>query len=139
VPKITIVDNEYASLWYYPKSKIVHHKIYKFMPTSLFRELLTSGVECIERHRGAKWLSDDRGNTVFRQEDVLWAHTALAPRLARARLKHWAIVMPAKAIGRMQMRPLIEQYGQLGVIVQAFSEPDDAMRWLESVDKAIEK
>ena len=135
--KITIVDTEYASLWFYPETKIVHHKIYKFMAAGLFRQMLTAGAECLEKHHATKWLSDNRGNTVVRQEDIQWGMTVWAPRVVRAGFKYWAIVMPAKAIGKMQMRKLIEEYGQRGVAVQVFPEPDDAMRWLESVDKSV--
>jgi hypothetical protein len=111
----------------------VHHKIYKFMRKGLYRELVTAGLECLEKHSAIKWLSDNRGNTVVRQEDIHWVNTVSVPRAMRAGFKYWAIVMPVKEIGKMQMRALIEELGRRGITVKAFSDPDDAMEWLESV------
>ena len=139
MPKITIIDNEYASLWFYPESRIVHHQIHKFMRKGLYQELVTAGVECLEKHSATKWLSDNRGNPVVRHQDIHWATTVSLPRAMRAGFKYWAIVMPAKEIGKMQMRELIDELGGRGIAVKAFADPDDAMRWLESVDKAVKK
>lgn len=130
--KITIVDTEYATLWFYPESGIVHHKIHKFMRKGLYRELVTAGVDCLEKHNATKWLSDNRGNTVVRQEDIAWLNTVSVPRAIRAGFKYWAIVMPAMEIGKMQMRQLVEELGGRGITAKAFSDPDDAMAWLES-------
>ena len=32
----TLVDNEFLSLWFYPLPRILHHKIYKFLPSLPF-------------------------------------------------------------------------------------------------------
>jgi hypothetical protein len=134
VPKITVIDSEDASLWFYPESHIVHHKMHRFLAPGAFQELLTRGVECLEQHQATKWLSDDRDNTVVRPEDIEWGHKVWFPRAVRAGFKYWAIVMPAKAIGQMQMKKLMEEYGQHGVSVKVFASVADGMRWLESVD-----
>ena len=138
MPTLTIFDDEYATLWFHTESRVVHHKIHKFMPDGRFRKLLTAGAEQLKKHKAQKWLSDDRGNAVVRQEDANWARAVWTPRVVRHGFKYWAILMPTKApIWERQMRKLIAEYEQLGVTVQVFSKPDDALKWLESVDKAV--
>ncbi len=138
-PKVTVIDTEYVTLWFYPATRILHHKIHKFMPAHIFRDAFSTGVEYLEKHKVLKWLSDDRGNTVLSQENTDWARTVWIPRAKRAGFKYWAAIMPAQAIGRLQMRTFVEEYGQLGFTVQAFQDVDEAMAWLESVDSTSEK
>jgi len=133
VPKITVLDNEDVTLWFHSESKIVHHKMHRFLAPGVFQDLLTKGAECLEKHQAKKWLSDDRDNTVVRPEDIEWGHKVWFPRAVRAGFKYWAIVMPSKAIGQMQMKKLMEDYGQKGVTVQVFDTVEEGMRWLESV------
>jgi len=41
----TILDNKWATLWYHPAEKIVHHEIHEPIVGKPFRELLTKGAE----------------------------------------------------------------------------------------------
>lgn len=129
---ITIVDNEYATLLYHPDKKIVHHQFKQWVPGKVFREILTKGVETLEKNGGAKWLSDDRGNAAIPPEDAEWATTVWSPRVVKAGWKFWAIVMPEKVLGQMNMRQFISLNAELGVTVRLFSDPIEAMAWLES-------
>ena len=131
--KKVIIDTEYVSLCFYPESGIVHHTIHQYLPEGVMEELLTTGAEYLEKHNGTKWLSDDRGNTVVRPADAEWGLGVWLPRVLLAGFKYWAVVMPAKAIGKMQMRTLITELAGRGVTVQAFDKLDPAMKWLESV------
>ena len=133
MPTITVIENEDVSLWFHSDAKVVHHKMHRFLAPGVFQQLLTTGAEDLEKYQASKWLSDDRNNTVVRPEDIEWGHKVWFPRAVRAGFKYWAIVMPAKAIGQMQMRKLMEDYGQKGVTVQVFDTVDEGMRWLESV------
>lgn len=56
MPKTTIRDNEYATLWYHTELKVVHHKIHKFIPAGIFQDILTAGAETLEKHKATKWL-----------------------------------------------------------------------------------
>ena len=38
MPPITIIENEFASLWYYPEQKIVHHKLKSFLMLSAYQK-----------------------------------------------------------------------------------------------------
>ena len=47
--------------------------------------------------------------------------------------KYWAIVMPDKIVGKMNMKRFIEDYSEKGLTIDIFSDPDEALAWLESV------
>ena len=128
----TIIDNEYATLWYHPESKIVHHQFHQPIGGQAFRDVLNKGLEAFQEFGAQKWLSDDRGNSALSPEDSDWSINNWAPRVIAAGWKYWAIVMPAKVIGQMNMQRFIKTYGDQGVTVQIFSDLDEAMRWLEA-------
>ncbi len=128
----TIIDNEYASLYYYPDKKIVHHEWHRFVFGKYFREVLTRGAEILESNGCQKWLSDDRGNSALHPEDKAWGDENWAPRVIKAGWKYWALVMPENVIGQLNMTRIVNEYLERGVEVRVFSDPDEAMKWLES-------
>ena len=65
-----IRQDEYATLWYHPGPKVVHHKIHRFIPAGIFQEILTAGAVILEQDRASKWLADDSENTVVRNGDL---------------------------------------------------------------------
>jgi len=130
----TLVDNEFVSLWFYPLPRILHHKIYKFLPALAFQELLNTGARHLQKYKATKWLGDNRENPVVSKENHEWARAVWTPRALDAGFKYWATVMPTQAIGRLQLRMFIQEYEDLGVTVQAFDEVDEAFRWLQTVD-----
>jgi len=129
---ITIIDNPFVTVWYHPDKKIVHHQIHKFVFGNAFREFLLAGTEAMKKNRATKWLSDDRGNTVMSQEDVEWGQTNWFPQTVQAGWKYWAIVQPEKVLAQMGMERLVKQYSEAGITAKFFSDPDEAMKWLES-------
>jgi hypothetical protein len=42
---MTMLDNEYVTVWYHPETKIVHHKFHKFIYGDNFRAALNKGLE----------------------------------------------------------------------------------------------
>jgi hypothetical protein len=133
VPIITIIDDEKRSLFFHPDSKVVHHKIKGGLFGSDFRDLLSKGAEWMERYHATKWLSDDRDNTIVAPEDYQWGDTEWAPRVIKAGFKYWAIVVPASAVGNLQMRRFADEYRQRGVTVQVFDKLETALAWLASL------
>jgi hypothetical protein len=128
----TIIDNEYVTLCYYPDKKIVHHKFHKFIHGPAFRDVLNTGVGILKKHGARKWLSDDRNNSALPQEDLKWARTEWFPRTVKAGWKYWALVQPEKIVGQMNMKRVVKDYSEKGVIVQVFLDPEEAMTWLEA-------
>jgi hypothetical protein len=130
---VTIIDNPYATLWYYPEKRIVHHQIKQFISGNTFRELLLAGTNVLIKNQAQKWLSDDRASAVLRPEDVEWSHEHWFPQTALGGWKYWAIVQPAKAVGQVTMKGLAANYGKYGITSKVFSDPTEAMWWLESL------
>ena len=130
--KDTIVDNENMTLWYYPDTKIVHHEFHQFTKGQTLRDGLSAGAEVLEKKMAQKWLSDDRKNTVISTEDMEWTATVWRPRVIKAGWKYWALVLPEKTIGKMNMNRIIKDYADTGVTVQVFNNTDDAMQWLKA-------
>lgn len=128
----TLIDNEFASLWYYPDTKIIHHQFKKFIYGPAFREVIMKGLEYFENEGCEKWLSDDRGNSALHPDDKEWGDTNWTPRVIAAGWKYWALILPEKVIGQMNMRRLIQEYLERGVEVEVFSNPEEGLAWLES-------
>jgi hypothetical protein len=129
-----IVDNEYVTLWYHPEHKVIHHQFHKFTYGEPLREAFTEGAKLMEKYGAKKWLSDDRKNSALTKEDMEWADTVWRPRVIKAGYKYWALVLPEKIVGQMNLKQIIKQkYANLGITVELFNGPDEAMQWLKSV------
>jgi len=128
--EIVVIDNEAVSLRYHPSSKIVHHELRRFVHGEEFRDVLERGLTLFRERGACKWLSDDRGNGPLKPADAEWALNDWAPRVMKAGWRFWAVVMPEKVLGQMNMKRWIETYAAQGVTVAAFSEPEEAMGWL---------
>ena len=126
-----IVDNEFATLIVYPGRKIVHHRFKKFIFGEAFQDIMTKGADLFIQYNCTKWLSDDRENTAFRQEDIKWSQKFWEKRILEAGWKHWALVMPKKAVGQIAMKEIIDRNKGMGVTVEIFNNPTQAMEWLE--------
>ena len=130
--KELIIDNENMTIWYYPNKRIVHHQFHRFTYGKTLRDGLSAGAAILEEKGAQKWLSDDRKNTGLGKDDMDWTATVWRPRVKKAGLKYWAIVLPEKIFGQMVMKRIIEEYANTGVTIQTFSDPDEAMKWLEA-------
>lgn len=129
---ITIIDSPVVTLWYHPDKKIVHHQIHKFVAGKDFREFLMAGYEVLRKNMARKWLSDDRSNMVLGKADMDWSQSEWAPQVAKAGWKYWAIVRPEKVLATVAMERLAAKYAALGVTAKFFTDPRDAMTWLET-------
>jgi hypothetical protein len=134
MPQMTILDSEYATLWYYPEPKIVRHVFHKFIYGEEFRTVLNKGAEIFHQYGAKKWLSDDRNNSALPTADTEWAMTDWFPRVFAFGWKYWAIVMPDKVVGQFNMNRFMKRYIDEGLSIQVFDDPDEAMKWLESLD-----
>lgn len=131
--KSIISDTQYATLWYYPEKKIVHHEFHKPISGEEFRQVLLKGLEIFKEHGAQKWLSDDRMNARLPEPDSDWGQREWFPKVFAAGWKFWAIVLPDKVLGRMNMQTFINNYSKQGLTIEVFGSPEDAMKWLESV------
>ena len=129
-----IRQDEYATLWYHPREKVIHHKIHKFVPAGILQEILTAGAVVVEQDQAMKWLSDDSDNTVVRISDLEWGRKTWGPRVVAAGLKYWGIVPPRQTIGRMQMNQIVAEWATLGLTIRTFADAPAARSWLASAD-----
>lgn len=128
----TIPDNEYATLWYYPDTKIVHHQIKKYIFGKPLQDLLSKGTEILQQHKAEKWLSDDRSNNALTLEDQTWANNVWFPNTAKVGWKYWALVQLVKITGQLNMKKQANIVTNGGVTVCTFNDADEAMDWLVS-------
>jgi hypothetical protein len=127
-----VLENEFVSLWYYPRLRMVHHQMVKAPPSDVFRQLLTRGADLVENHRAPRWLSDDRGNTVLKEPDEQWSHSVWLPRVLAGGFKYWAIVLPSAAVGKLNMHRLAADHARNGIFSKIETSPDAAFTWLKS-------
>lgn len=128
----TIIDNKYATMWYYPDKKIVAHHIKRFIYGEDFQKFLLAGTEVMRERNANKWLSDDRDSPVLRREDTDWGAANWFPQTLAAGWKYWAIVKPTQLIGEMTVKRVLEDYYNAGVTAMVFTDFDEALAWLES-------
>ncbi len=129
---VTVFDDERMSLWYHPETGIVHHRIKGYLPPGDFRKLLSASAELLETRRASKYVSDDRSNVVVDPEDIKWADDHWYPRVAKAGLKHWALVLPSTMVGTLQAKSILEARRKQGLDVEGFGRLEDALAWLQS-------
>ncbi|MDP1827099.1 MAG: hypothetical protein Q8L48_27745 [Archangium sp.] len=129
---LTLLKNEFVTLQFHQDSGIVHHEFHKYIFGENFRSVLTTGVEAMEKYKATKWLSDDRKNNALAQDDSEWAMTVWSARALAAGWKYWAVVLPEKIIGQMNMQRFIDMYKARGLAVRVFSDPALARTWLEN-------
>jgi hypothetical protein len=129
-----IIQNEYATLRYYPDTKIVHHTFYKPISGQEFRNVLNTGAKTLEKNQASKWLSDDRGNLALPADDTEWSKTDWFPRAVKAGWKYWALVVPEDIMARMNLKEFVDSYLEQGLQIAVFTEPEEAMKWLTICD-----
>jgi hypothetical protein len=129
--RITQLENVYASLWYYPDEAIIHHKILQPIAGDEFRNLLLTGLRTFKEHSAQKWLSDDREQSFFNAEDSAWAQDYWLPLAIKAGWKHWAMLPPENARGKVNIKRLMDYVAErYRINTKLFSDPDEALEWL---------
>jgi hypothetical protein len=129
---LTILKNDYATLLYHPDTKIIHHTFHKHTTGEAFRELLSCGTDAFIQHGASKWLSDDRKNMDVTPEDSAWGDQVWFPRTLQAGWKYWALVVPEDIMARWNMVQFVEKFSAQGIRVMVFTNPEEAMDWLDS-------
>ncbi len=130
MPTQTLIDNEFATLFYHSDPRIIHHVVKKYITGAPLRELLDAGCEALKTNQAVKWLSNDLNNGPIDPADEEWARTIWFPKTLKAGWKYWSIIKPAKALGQLNMKRFKETYAAAGVTAELFSDPQEAMTWL---------
>jgi hypothetical protein len=135
MPTITLLDDNYASLVYHQEQKIVHHCFHKALDSQHLRTVLNQGVDLLTQHGASKWLSDNREIDPHSDEDGRWVNDNWLPRAVAAGWKYWALVVPEEVAARLNMTEFVNSFFERGIRIMVFSEPTNAMKWLEGVDR----
>lgn len=131
---IIVFEDADISIRVYPDSKIVHHQIKRFLYGEPFRKALNKGAAAFQQYGARKWLSDDRAQTAFVQEDIEWGDNDWFPRVAGMGWKYWAIVRPPKMVGQLSLARLADKYAAQGVVARFFATAEEGREWLESCE-----
>lgn len=134
VSEIIVIDNEHATLKYYPASGIVHHTFHQPTSGEPFRSMVNTGVQLLRDHKATKWLSDDRNNMALPEADTEWGKLNWFPKALEAGWKYWALIVPADIMARMNMKEFTDSFTQQGIRIMVFSDPEKGLEWLTSVD-----
>ncbi|GIK65583.1 MAG: hypothetical protein BroJett018_33770 [Chloroflexota bacterium] len=133
--KLTVLDSKFASLYYYQEQKIVQHRFHRELDSDHLREVLNRGVDLLHENKACKWLSDNRAINAHSPEDTQWINNVWLPEAIAAGWKYWALVVPDDFYARINMNEFVNSFWEMGVRIMVFVDPDEAMRWLENVDR----
>lgn len=94
-----------------------------------FAALLEAGVQALIAHGGSRWLADCRRERVLSTASSARADTEWLPRVARAGLKRFAVVLPESGLAASNLRAR-EATLSTRLEVGYFATVDEAMEWL---------
>ncbi len=131
----TIMENDHITLYYHHDKQMVHHIYKPGIGGQTFKDGLLNGLEWMKKHKAVKWLSDNHLIEGHSDEESQWVNDVWLPKAIAAGWKYWALVVPSSVKGRMNMNEFMEMFFEKGVRVMVFTEPDEAMEWLETINK----
>jgi hypothetical protein len=129
-PRENVLESDQISVWCYPTLGLVHHQMHRNCHGEPFRQALTAGTQALRQHGATAWLSDDRLNGPLPDVDETWATGTWFPQTRAAGWKLWAIVVPERAVGKLNMKRFVEMYRKRGIEAQMFTELAPAFAWL---------
>lgn len=131
--KTTVFDSDSMPILYYQDKKILVQETLKFTTTEERRMALEKGLEVIERDRVSKWLTNNKSGSAIPQEDIDWGINEWFPRAIKAGLKHWAVILPEKAVGKLSGKKMVDALIAQGIKVKTFETEEDAVTWLDGL------
>jgi hypothetical protein len=135
VARETVFENELISVWCAPQLRLVSHQMHKVCYGTPFRDALRAGTAAMQRHGAVAWLSDDRMNGPLPDDDETWGTTTWFQTTKAAGWKYWAMVLPERAVGKLNAKRFVELYRKRGIEAQMFTEPGPAFDWLLELTK----
>jgi hypothetical protein len=130
----TILDNENATLWYYPDAGIIHHQFHRKTCGPELRAVFKTGLDLLRKSGARKWLSDERENERMSMEDAEWIENIWYPQAQTAGWAYWAVIPPKEHIGQISFKRILADMAQRRRLTfQVFEEPDSALAWLASL------
>lgn len=131
--KILIADNNLISVWIYPERGMLHSQMKSYVFGPEYREGLTKTIEAMGSYRVTKWIADNRAHSAVPPDDLDWTFKTWFPRALASGWRHWALVQPISLIGQIRMERVIKTFAEQGLNARMFTDPDEAMRWLDGL------
>lgn len=121
----------HAHVEWFEKEKVVFKRFSGFIYGEELYSAFNSGYEQLKKAKGNKWLSDNRGLPVYKQEDITWINEDWFLRMLKAGWKYWALVEPEAVLGQMVMKKFTF-YTEHGITLQVFNSIEDGLAWLKT-------
>lgn len=134
---IVIVDNEYITLQYLPDRQMIYHIVHKPIgpeQEQILMDTLNAGTTALKQYGACRWLSDDRLNGPLSENVRKWGFEDWNPRTIKAGWKYWANVVPSELVAAGTLAPVMSNLYELGLRMQVFTTPEDALAWLDRVE-----
>ena len=137
IPTLTytiVLDTESATVRYDPVAGYIYHTFHCAQTGEPFRDVMNRALDYLIEQQGTKWLSDDRNNDALTDEGNQWSATDWQPRTMKAGWKYWANVVPQDLAAAGTLLPIIEMRFEAGLRMAVFTEVDDAIAWLDTLE-----
>jgi hypothetical protein len=131
--RIPIFESEFITVEYLSDKKIISHVIHKPVGGQHFRDALNAGTDALIERGACKWLSDDRKNGPLSPEDAEWGFNIWNARTIKGGWKYWAVIVPPDVVAAGSLIPTINDLFEMGLRMMVFSDPAEAMAWLDSM------
>lgn len=128
-----LYESDNARIEWMESERIIFKKFSGFIKADELREAFNVGYDQLKKAGGKKWMSDNRDLTVYKRDDIDWINGDWFPRMKRAGWKYWALVEPQSPIGAMTMKNF-KYFTDEGIVVKIFSDAEDALKWLSTVN-----
>jgi hypothetical protein len=107
-----------------------------FAFTNEMREGHNKGLELLKEKKAFRWISDLRLAKTVAEDDQEWLREDWKPRLLEAGMRYSAIIVPQSALGRIQMKTLMERSKDKIAERRYFDDIREAKAWLLTTNKA---
>jgi len=121
-------------MYYFEDTGIIYHIYTEKIGGDCLKEQLNLGIELMQKYGTNKWLSDNRAIKGHTDEETAWIFEDWLPRAVAAGWKYWSLVVPEDEYARMNMWEVTQTFHEIGVHQNVFTDPDDALAWLENAE-----
>ena len=86
------------------------------------------GLKTFRKYNANKWLSDNRGVSVYSDEDIRWINSVWLPQMVESGWRFWAIVEGRNGLDEKMISSLQSNFNNNGIQLQVFKNMNDAVR-----------
>lgn len=139
-----ILKENYGEIIFNEEVPCVIWKPTKFMTSSDFRKLMSSGVDYYVSKKqdipNLVWLNDSREMKVIGKEDQKWLEEVVNMQAIENGLKYMAFVLPENIFGKIAVKTYINSTldnKENDLTIETFSNYDKAVAWLKESAESI--